>query len=337
MKPSYEVYKVRDSEAKGYIILAVDDPHSYQDILDMPDPINVSFGIRIFNYTATTLYFTAQGSGSENAGAKWTWGAVQQLGSIGSGANSYFTLSNLGSRVKPASAVDDSITITVRAYSDAGYTTEVGSGYPILITYHWIKSDTLTLLDLDNFDGGTLENWAVAASEGGNDAGYPTLAIDTSYVLSSPNSALMYHRKYLAPHTTVTFQGYIYKTFNIPACTKAYFLGNIKIRGGNANAGPSSTRTSDVEILQMCYGAGDTILSELRNRVFYLQQTGVPPVWWYHTTNWVRWLGVLPVNQAIEVRLRIRHTLSTTVSNGYQAGESRSYNWFDDLKVVYEP
>jgi len=332
MKPSYEIYKVRDPNMKGHIILAVDDPHSYQDILDMPDPINASFGIRIFNYTGATLYFTAQGSGSENAGAKWIWGAAQQLGGIGSGANAYFALMNLGSRVKPASAVDDNIIITVRAYTDSGYTNEVGAGYQILITYHWIKSDTLTLLDLDNFDGGTLEDWSMVG-ETPQEALYPRWVIDTAYVLSSPNSALldMYYQTPSVPHT---MSARIEKAFVIPACANAYFIANCKWRGrirSNNQAGIYSVKWP---MFQIFYNSTD--LSVIRDSLaygsFFLDYYTMSS---YVSTNWYRMLAKLPTNQSITIKIRIQYTGTGPADTYVRWLQCQA--WFDDLKVVYEP
>jgi len=313
-----EIFKVKGG---GGLIIEF-DPHSYQDLVDMPDPINTSFGIRIFNYTMNTLYFTALGSGD---GAAWSWGAVQQLGGIASGANAYFYLSNLGSRTKPASAVDDSIQIMVRAYSDSGYTIEVGSGYPILITYHWIKSDTLTLLDLDNFDAGTLENWTATVEDGGDTM---TFVIDTAYVLSSPNSARLqrWDAGYLGSKVMRTR---ISKSFTIPACTKAYFIANAKtwLQLYSFN----STYSLGWTIFDIYRDT--TALSELRGWIGGLPWATYSTGYKNYYSNWLREIALLPVNQTIEIRIIIQASLVYSPTSG----DAQVRTYFDDLKVVYEP
>jgi len=328
MKPSYEIYKVRDPNMKGHIILAVDDPHSYQDILNMPDPINASFGIQIFNYTAVTLWFRAQGSGSEDGGTKWTWGSAQSLGSIGAGANAYFALLNLGSRVKPASAVDDNVVITIRAYTDAGYSNEVGDGYQILITYHWIKSDDLTLLDLDAFDtDASLEGWSLV-HETGNLAPNPTLALNTSYVLSSPNAAMLNQYFDGSTYTSSrTLRSRIEKAFTVPACTRAYIIANAKFWGyiSPATSGPwvRWTRYEVVVGTESCIIQGILASASAASGVLNLY------------TNWQRAVCLVPVNATTTILVRIEYQGGTTGGSAQNTYQSRT--WFDDLKVVYEP
>ena len=138
----------------GKIVLAL-DPDAYQDIVDMPDPIVIGFGVRVYNYSTATLWFTVEGSGGG-----WTWAGADQLGSVASGQNAAFRVGSIATRAKPASATTDSVTLLFTAYSDA-YSTDVGT-YPLIVSYHWIDSDAMSLLDLDNFDGGTLEAWVKA-------------------------------------------------------------------------------------------------------------------------------------------------------------------------------
>jgi len=135
----------------GNIVIAL-DPHAYQDIVSMPSTIDVSFAVKVYNYTVATLWFTVEGSGG---GAPWSWASAVQLGACGSGANIIRHVPSLGTRDKPASATVDATILTFRAYSDDEYTIEVGSGYPIVVSYHWIDSSAMSLLDEDNFDDGT--------------------------------------------------------------------------------------------------------------------------------------------------------------------------------------
>jgi len=333
MKPdNVKIYKVT-RKAHGHIVIAVDDPHSYQDIVDMPNPINVSFGIRIYNYTGQTLWFRAQGSGSEDGGSKWTWNSARSLGSIASGSNAYFCLKNLGSRVKPGSAMDDSITITVRAYTDSGYTNEVGSGYPILITYHWIKSTDLTLLDLDNFDGGTLENWS-AVNELNNGGGYPTLAIATDYVLSSPNSALLHQYNQNTGLPTFTMRARIEKAFTIPSCSVAYFVCNQKWRGQIRTGSGLGTAVVRWSSYRIYYDTTELV----RIEGVLKECSKVNPLDYEVITcddNWYRMVAKLPVNLAITLKVAIEYFASGP-DVWRPAVWYHSYSWFDDLKVVYQ-
>lgn len=313
---------------KGSIILAL-DPDSYQDIVDMPDPIVTSFGIQVYNYTTITIYIKMGG-----AGTGWNWATPPQLGSVASGGNVYFIAKDLGSRAKPGSAVDDSITLTVRAYSDAGYTLEIGDGYPIIVTYHWLNSAAMSLLDLDNFDGGTLEGWSVVA-ENGTD---PVIEIATDYVLSAPNSCRAGNYKFGA----MDVSGYqllarIEKTFAVPACTKAYFICNAKMKmesyGGSWN-NPNNGGLA-WSLMAIAYGAGTgTPVTYLGgNQYLYSWYGNMFSAPGPKYSNWQRLVGPLPTNQSVDVKARFGATRWVTYAESDAYFRQRCY--FDDLKVVY--
>lgn len=296
--------------SNGHIVIAP-DPHAYQDIVNMPATIDVGFGVQIYNYTAITLYFTVLGSGG---GAPWSWASAVELGSIGSGANRYIHVPSLGSRSKPASAVDDDTVLTFRAYSDAGYTTEVGAGYPVVVTYHWIDSDDLTLLDLDNFDADTLEDWAESVWE--------TFAIDTGYVLSAPNSALA---TYTTAGTIESKTVYISKSFAVPAATIAYLIVNVKYAGW---IHPSTTSTSYIDIKEMRISKAGTIIARTGGGPLIMTQ---PWNVQNKSTNWLRMVAPISVDETAEYRLETTFT-QQSIASGWPVITKAFY---DNLKVVY--
>lgn len=300
----------------GNIIVAL-DPDAYQDIVSMPATITTSFAVKIYNYTIATLYFTVIGSG-----APWSWASAVQLGACASGANIIIHVPNLGTRSKPAAATVDGITLTFHAYSNAGYTVEVGSGYPVVVSYHWIDSTAMTLLDLDNFDGGTLEGWAAITSGG------PalTFAINTGYVLSSPNSAMVEIGTVFSPYTVV-YTEYIYKSFIVPAASIAYLIANVKY-ALFSHWSDNNTSFSNVQELQI--RKAGAIIQRSGPTPYIAAITGLADTDVNVQTNWLRMVAPISVNATAQYEI-------ATVYQMYSGGSSqqRLRVYHDDLKVVY--
>lgn len=292
----------------GKIVLAL-DPDSYQDIVDMPDPIVIGFGVGIFNYTTDTLWFTVEGSGGG-----WSWAGATQLGSIASGTNGTFRVGSIATRTKPASATTDDVTLMFTAYSDA-YVTEIGT-YPVIVAYHWIDSDAMSLLDLDNFDDGTLEDWT-QSNWGGT-----AFAISTAYVLSSPNSARNSRHIF---QTSGTWTGYIKKTFTVPAATEAYLISNVKYVGYIT---PGQTYSARVQVREMRISKAGSIIVRTGSTPYIMTQGNHEE---NKQTNWLRMIAPIDVNETAEYRLETRYYLYSSGSDR----QSRLRAYYDDLKVVY--
>ncbi len=290
----------------GKIVLAL-DPDSYQDIVDMPDPIVIGFGVAIFNYTTDPLWFTVEGSGGG-----WSWAGATQLGSIASGSNETFRVGSIATRTKPASATTDGVTLIFTAYSDA-YITEIGT-YPVIVSYHWIDSDAMTLLDLDNFDAGTLEDWT--------QSGWSSLGVATDYVLSSPNSAKAERGIAMS---SGTWTGIIKKSFTVPAATVAFIIANMKFVGYVKSGQTASAR---VEAREMRISKAGSIIARTGASPYLLEQ---PYNVQDKQTNWLRMVAPIDVNETAEYRLEIVYFLYS--SSGSRVTRLRAY--YDDLKVVY--
>ena len=297
--------------SNGNIVIAL-DPHAYQDIVGMPATIDVSFGTQVYNYTAATLYFTIEGSGG---GAPWSWGSAQELGSITTGLSKLFHVPSLGSRSKPASAVDDGIVLTFRAYSDAGYTEEVGSGYPIVVTYHWIDSDAMTLLDLDDFDADSTEDWTASV--------WSYITPSGTYVLSAPRSAKTSDD---IVGGTVDVIGYISKTFTVPAATTAYLIANVKYEGWMSTG---QTSEAKIWVTEMRISKAGAIIVRTGTTSPYIMSQ--PYNIYDKQTNWFRIIAPIDVGEAAEYRLETAYYLCAN------AGKVTRLNaYYDNLKVVYE-
>ncbi|GAG53962.1 unnamed protein product [marine sediment metagenome] len=274
----------------GKIVLAL-DPDSYQDIVDMPDPIVIGFGVGIFNYTTDTLWFTVEGSGGG-----WSWAGATQLGSIASGDNLMFRVGSIATRVKPASATTDDVTLMFTAYSDA-YVTEIGT-YPVIVSYHWIDSAAMTLLSLDDFETGTLEGWT--------QSGWTGIAIATDYALSHGKSAKA--EKYVL-NDSGTWTGSIRKTFAVPAATEAYLIANVKYVGYIKQ---TQTFPARVQAREMRISKAGSIIVRTGTSPYLLNQ---PSTVTDRQTNWLRMVAPIDVDETAQYRLETPYYLYSSTSN----------------------
>lgn len=162
---------------KNKIDLKVIPRTIYTDIVDLPDPVLLGVTIHYYNHSDGTLYMKIFGSGTG-----WNSNSVE-LGALTTGTNNYYNLDNFLSRTKPASATTETITLTLKGYSDAGYTTEVYS-FSRTVTVIFIKSDDGSwTTDYDNnFDDGTVQDWAQYLGWAAD------FGVKTDYVLSAPYS-----------------------------------------------------------------------------------------------------------------------------------------------------
>jgi len=152
----------------------------YRDIVNLPDPVKLGITIRYFNHDDVGLYFQITGSGTG-----YTFGTVN-LGLLASGTNAYKNLDEFASKAKPSAGdlpsgeKEENITLTLKAYTDSGYT-DLKWTFERIVTVHWINSaDAAFTVDaLNNFDDGTVQGWAITTG---------SLGVATDYVLSTPYS-----------------------------------------------------------------------------------------------------------------------------------------------------
>lgn len=193
------------------------EPHHtiYTDVVNLPDPVKLGFAYKAFNYDAVTLYFqliaTCPG---------WTFPASTNEGAILTGANATYTHDQYGSRARPAAETVETITLTLKAYTDAGYTILKWT-YVRDVTVWFIKSNdgTWTQDFLDNYDDGTVDGWAVTGSGGIS----LTIAIATDFVLSVPYSCKV-EEIYNGPSAWFSMN----KSFNTPNRAKVFMIANVR-------------------------------------------------------------------------------------------------------------
>jgi len=257
-------------------------PHSiYSDLVNLPDPLKLGLTVRIFNYDAVTLYMRVDGYATG-----WTF-TTNDLGAVASGGNIYRNLDEFGTRAKPAAETTETITVRLRAYTDAGYT-DLKWTYERVITVVMIKSDdgSWTQDVINNFDDGTVQGWA--ATYGGVDAGlWNQLVVATDYVLSPPYSLRGGLR-----HTTHACEAWqrLYKSFATPNRNKVYAIVDMRhwpYAGLAEYSKNVSLRNGTADVTLVFLGRpSDTVLEH------YI------PV-----NRWIRAIAPLPKNTTLEVQI----------------------------------
>jgi len=196
----------------------------YRDIVNLPSTVKLGLTIRYFNHDDVDLYFQITGSGTG-----YTFGTVN-LGLLASGANAYQNLDEFASRAKPSASdlpngeMEENITLTLKAYTDSGYS-NLKWTYERIVTVHWINSaDAAFTVDvLNNFDDGTVQGWAVANEL--NNSGSLAIGVVTDYVLSTPYSCRMHQS---SSSSDQLVRARLYKSFTTPNRTTVYAIANIR-------------------------------------------------------------------------------------------------------------
>ena len=286
---------------------APDPPRTiYRDVLNLPDPVKLGLTIRYFNYDDVGLYFRITGSAPG-----YTFGTVD-LGLLGSGLNAYQNLDEFGSRAKPVAGdftngeFDESVTLILRAYTDAGYT-DLKWTHERTVTVAWIKSDDVawTLDELDDFDDGTVQGWAVADEEG-NDGGYPTVGVVTDFVLSVPYSLRMTQLR----STMGYYRGRLYKSFTTPDRPTVYAIIDLRVTHADFSYNVYVQVQRDGAVLVFL------------GKPSYTTVTHHIP-----SNKWMRIVVPLPRNTTLEVRIVYRLYVPGAVK--YYA-----YVRMDDFKII---
>lgn len=272
----------------------------YTDLVDLPATLLLGLTIRFYNHSDQTLYMQIQVSGTN-----WTANSVN-LGSLTSGNNAYKNLDNFSSRSKPASETTEQVTLTLKGYTDAGYTDEYAS-FSRAVTIIMIKSDdgTWTQNELDNFDDGTVQGWACT--------GCGFFEVATDYILSAPYSLRAKRTGGGSGRYKVTLD--VYKSFSTPDKTTVYAIFNVRSYGVIYLGTPYDfikfweiKKNSDVLVhLGRAY---DTVLEH-----------------YAPNAKWIRIVVPLPRNVTITL-----HQYAEWVCS--QGGFDNCSLWLDDFKII---
>jgi len=247
----------------------------YGDLVNLPDPIKLGLSCRIFNYDSVTLYFKLAAACSG-----WTF-AEQTEGSLASGSNMWKHHDQWGSRAKPASETTEIITLTLRAYTDAGYS---------ILKWTFTKDVTVMIVKSNdgswttdyswNFDDGTVQTWAATGEL--NSTGVALVAA-TDFVLSAAYSLRLYFSCSVLDAASARTR--ISKTINTPNRANVFLILNLRAR----KEYPASTssfkavivRNGSTEVFQVGL-SGDTQAN-----------VNLLPI-----TRWIRLVAKLPSNVA---------------------------------------
>jgi len=283
----------------------------YRDIVNLPDPVKLGLTIRYFNYDDVGLYMQITGSATG-----YTFGTVN-LGLLASGANKYINLDELASRAKPTVAqlpngeMSENITLTLKGYTDAGYTTLKWT-FDRIVTVAWINSaDAAFTVDfLDNFDDGTVDGWAVANEADAYNVA--TISVATDYVLSTPTSCKM------TQAGSAVGRARLYKSFNTSSRTIQYAIFDIRLDV----AWDYASNWVAEKYIEIQKDAGATLLIHLGKAHDTVNSNYVP------IKKWIRL--VVPITPSSTVELRI-------VVDAYYyliANHCWQYLWLDDFKII---
>ena len=281
----------------------------YTDLVNLPDPVKLSLTVRIFNYDDAPLYMRVDGYKTG-----WTF-TENDFGAVANGANIYRHIDEFGSRAKPAAETSETITVRLRAYTDAGYT-DLKWTFERVIDVIFIKSDDTSWTEdfLNNFDDGTVQGWAYTAEAGDMDSSQ--FAVATNYVLSTPYS--LYARQFRAPYVAGENRFRISKTFATPNRNTVYAIIEIRFGRGDISYLKYFEVQRDGTVLVHVGRLTDTALSS------YLPG-GVFPG--YTDSRWIRFVVPLPKNESVDVRLVLDWYTSGT-------GTALADLWIDDFCII---
>lgn len=280
----------------------------YRDIANLPDPVKLGLTVRYFNHDDVDLYFQITGEADG-----YTFNTVN-LGLLASGANAYKNLDEFASRAKPSEAeltngeMEETIKLILKAYTDSGYT-DLKWTYERTVTVHWINSadPSFTVDELDNFDDGTVQNWAIE-----NLGGYSPVYLDVAsdYVLSPPYSLKAYPQHYTSGQRN-TFR--VYKSFTTPNKDKVFAIFDLRL---------SETKTDENFVKVVRIRRDESILVHLGKDDTSYGVHNVP------INKWIRIVVPLPKNATLTLDIWVR-TYCISAGTGIQ-----SLLWLDDFKII---
>jgi len=277
----------------------------YRDIVNLPDPVKLGLTIRYFNHDDVGLYFQITGSGTG-----YTFGTVN-LGLLASGADAYQNLDEFASRAKPSvgdlpnGEKEENITLTLKAYTDSGYS-NLKWTYERIVTVHWINSaDAAFTVDVLNDFSDGVQGWAIKSIS--NVYGTPSVAVATDYVLSTPYSL----KATWANQYNMQGAAAIYKSFTTPNKDTIFAVADVRVYPylGGATYGDhfqSIQITKDGDVLVYL---GNVAGSGVQ----------VPEA------KWMRIVVPLPKNTTLEFRI---------VTYGKCSDICNKNVWLDDFKIL---
>jgi len=241
------------------------------------------------------------------------------LGSLGSGAEAYKNLDEFASKAKPSAGdlpngeMTETITLTLKAYTDVGYT-DLKWTYNRNVTVHWINSlDPAWTLDVsNNFDDGTVQGWAFELEKKGHVSDGQTIGVATDYVLSTPYSLRARYDFYYGPlERRYGFS----KNFTTPDRDKVFAIINARASSYQDTVYHTIKyeevkKDSDVLIhLGKVYDSGEFPVNVPGNK-------------------WLRIVVLLPKNTSLALKIIV------DINSSGGAGGGISYLWMDDFKII---
>jgi hypothetical protein len=196
----------------------------YCDIVNLPDPLTMALGVRIFNLDSSALYMKVDATADA-----WTFTAAE-LGILGAGSNFYRNLTSFGERARPGTPRQEALVVTLYAYSDSGYSNLVWTlARNIAVEYIQSDDETWTSDFVNNFDDGTIQGWDAHPIPCGTGAG---IGVVTDYVLSVP-----YALRWYCNHTTsqTDWDTYFFKSFTTPDRNQVFMIADFRIDHSTAS------------------------------------------------------------------------------------------------------
>ena len=283
----------------------------YGDIVGLPDPILLGITIHYYNHSDETLYMKIFGSGP----SPWSSNAVE-LGSLASGVNAYINLDNFLSRTRPTEALTEELTLTLKGYTDSGYS-DLKYEFSRACTIVFIKSDdgTWTTDFSDNFDDGTVQGWT-AIREGWID--YLTFGVTTDYVLSTPYSCkMLYSHDIGGGAGPYQIKNTLYKEFTTPNKDMVFAILNVR------NDASGSTFIKAPKYLEI--KRDDVVLVHL-GKLYDTNSTTYIPL-----KKWTRIVVPLPTNTILTAKIVLVFCLRNP--SAYDMSIDIS-TWLDNFKII---
>ena len=195
------------------------DPEVVVSITDLPDPFTFNLLLSITNNENQDLYFRATLVNPPAGYSNYT----KNLGLISAGGSA-LKLYSL-TRSKPAltdGEYTEALTVRVEAYTDSAYSNLYATkDIQVTVTYIDHKDPAFTVIDVDNFDDGTVEGWAqrdIGENFTHKRAGPGAPEVGSGHYVSQPY-ALTTDVAYFESNNAVV------KSFNVPSgYTKAYLV-----------------------------------------------------------------------------------------------------------------
>lgn len=269
------------------------DPEMVVAMEDLADLMPIRFAFKATNLDVITIYVQ---SDLFTPPAGWA-GAAENHGSLAVGVDDYFLNDNC-TRTKPANLTEETVTLRIRYYSDAGYSVLIKTEtVDITITYIDFNDAGWTVVDTDTFEV-DLESWAKT-----DVVGATTLARSTAK--SRSGVASMRHIDWQTGDVA-----YASKNFTIGNVTRAFIRVWFQVVFGEASS------EAVLELITDAGGASERTATVAMDKT-PLGGASIDSVWLC--------VGLkLPVNGIKAVRLKASCEQSTAMTQIF----------YDDIKVV---